>query len=109
MDVLQNDLDEVRRQWNVDRIRPSVGARCPAGIPDRLYFIPTPPAVDCLVENINILSPQVINQLKSESKCHDECFQDYVMYLCQLNNWNVPSTVDQATELYFKLLPLVNR
>jgi len=44
---VENDLDSVRHQWNTHRIRPSAGARCPAGIPDELFHFPQPPAVNC--------------------------------------------------------------
>ena len=51
MAEVQKDLDAVRHQWNTHRIRPSVGARCPAGIPDELFFVPPAPAVDCMLRH----------------------------------------------------------
>lgn len=49
MSLVQEDLNFVRQLWNTHRIRSSHYATCPPGIPDELYFIPIPPAVDCLL------------------------------------------------------------
>jgi hypothetical protein len=107
MDLLQLDLDDVRKQWNIHRIRPSVGSRCPAGIPDELFYLPDPPAVDCLVRTPMTLPPEVVRMLEAKSTCQDEQFGNYLLYLCAFHHWTVPATVDEALKLYFKLLPLI--
>jgi hypothetical protein len=109
MELLQQDLHEVRRQWNIHRIRPSAGATCPAGVPDQLYFLPSLPAVNCLVANVNALPYEVHRRLEPKSTCRDQCFHDYLLYLCQLNQWHHPSNADSALALYFKFLPLIRQ
>ena len=40
MDIIRRDLDNVAREWNSHRVRPSRHAEAPAGIPDIIYFAP---------------------------------------------------------------------
>ena len=40
MDIIQRDFDNVAREWNSHRVRPSCHAEAPAGIPHTLYFAP---------------------------------------------------------------------
>jgi len=61
--VIQCHLDEVKRHWNTHRIRPSVGSRCPAGIPDILYHLSSAPAVNCIIQNSPQLPQQIPQQL----------------------------------------------
>ena len=67
MDLVQKDLDEARREWNTHLIRPSRGARCPAGVPDELYFVPRPPAVNCLLTDVGDLLQEVLAELEELS------------------------------------------
>jgi len=107
MDVIQKDLDEIRRQWNTHRIRPSSGSRCPPGIPDELYYLPQIPWVDCMLRNTDMLPPQVMDELVQPRSCEDTNRANYFSYLCNFHNWNLPHDADSATELYFKLLPCI--
>jgi hypothetical protein len=104
MALIQKDLDEVRRQWNTHRIRPSAGSRCPAGIPDELYYLPELPAVDCTLSGGNPLPNEVLAQLAEPRFCEDIDRQNYFKYLCNFHNWCLPVDVDSASELYFNLL-----
>ena len=76
MSILRKDLNEVVRQWNTHRIRPSRGSLCPAGIPDILYLRPRQPAVDCLVHcrGNTVVPVQLLDQVKSSSICVDGDF-----------------------------------
>jgi len=67
MHVLQSNLDDVRRQWNTHRIRPSTNARCPAGVPESLYSFPIHPAVECLQRVPTALPPEVEVRLESKT------------------------------------------
>lgn len=71
LSVVQRELDSVRVQWNTHRIRPSVGARCHAGIPDELYYLPPAPAVDCLVRDAADVRLAVAEQLEDARACED--------------------------------------
>ena len=104
MDLIQSDLDEVRRQWNTHRIRPSVGARCPAGIPDELYHLPPPPATDCLIRPVRSLAPEISEQLENARDCEDVTFASYLDYLCGYYGWMKPDCIDDAVKLYFQPL-----
>lgn len=108
MHIIQMDLDEVRRQWNTHRIRPSVGARCPPGIPDELYYLPRAPAVDCSLRGNMVLPQEIFDQLQEPGLCEDPVREDYFQYLCHFHNWVLPADTNSATELYFKLLPYIH-
>lgn len=71
MELMRNDLREVVHEWNTHRIRPSRGSRCPAGVPDELYFMPSAPAAECLISNVPPLCPEVRAQLKEPTVCSD--------------------------------------
>ena len=103
--LVQNDLDEVRRDWNTHRIRPSRDAHCPAGVPDELFYLPPPPAEDCMICSAAPLPAEVVDHLEEPRICDDDSLYDYFMYLCNLHGWNhQPADVDAATELYFSLV-----
>ena len=104
MAVIQQDLDAVRRQWNTHRIRPSAGARCPAGIPDELFYLPPSSAVDCMLRPAVQLPRELQDELEEPRACEDEDRESYFDYLCQFHNWHAPTDADSATELYFRLL-----
>lgn len=109
MNILREDLKAVSRQWNTHCIRPSAGAVCPAGVPDILYFMPSPPAIDC---RVNVSDPitlpvQMQSEIQYPSVCVDANLGAYMHYLCQFNGWQAPCTCDEALQLYFKLCPLV--
>ena len=107
MGVLQQDLDEVRCQWNTHRIRPSAGSRCPPGIPDELFYLPTSPWVDCMLRNIDPLPLEITDQLIEPRSCDNPDCESYFSYLCTFHGWPVPHDADSATELYFKLLQFI--
>lgn len=107
MNLIQQDLDEVRRYWNTHRIRPSVGARCPAGIPDRLYYLPHPPATDCMLRRQDPLPPDVLLEIEQPRVCENEEIEAYFQYLCEFNAWSVPRNAEDGLKLYFQLLPFL--
>ena len=81
MAVIQSDLDEIRRHWNTHRIRPSVGSRCSAGIPDVLFYLPHPPAVDCAFRSDVQLPDHLLQQLVEPRACEDNNIAEYLQYL----------------------------
>ena len=90
MDVIQKDLDEVRRQWNIHRIRPSTGSLCPPGIPDELYYLSEPPFVDCMLTDIDRLPDELLDQLTEPRLCMDTECHAYFTYLCNFHSWCLP-------------------
>jgi len=107
MHILQKNLDDVRRQWNTHRIRPSSNSRCPAGVPEVLYQFPVQPAIDCLHRISTAVPPEVSACLESKTICQDDSYEEYLHYLCITNNLPAPTTIDEATSLYFRLLPFI--
>lgn len=106
MNLIRNDLQYVESFWNTHRIRPSVGARCPAGIPDELYFLPLNGSIDC--KHVCRLDHSWWQLTKSVGirLCANETFEEWLRVLCQTQNWLPSSTVEEATHLYLKLLTL---
>jgi len=100
-------LMQVVRHWNIHRIRPSTGARCPAGVPDELFYFPVAPAVDCLMRDIPPLSDDILVSLSPPTTTADADFGEYLMYVCQQHQWEPPSSVTEAAALYRRLQPFV--
>ena len=109
MQVLRNDLAEVAAMWNMHRIRPSNGARCPAGIPDELYFLPPTGAVNCLMPySVQDLPPFLTEQICVLSVCENAVYEEYLQDICHRFNWQQPQDIDDCLELFFKLRTLVH-
>ena len=107
MNIIRLDLQQVAHQWNTHRIRPSRSARCPAGIPDQLYFTPSPPAVDCL-NRVHVQLPAEIQQhIHVPTTCSDPTFGAYLLHLCQRFQWAAPSTAEEAVTLYNNLYSVI--
>ena len=107
MHSLQHNLNDVRMRWNCHRIRPSSYSRCPAGVPEVLYRFPSSPAVDCLRRISTVLPDEVESQLIPKHTCEDDNFGEYLHYLCVVNNFAVPSTIEEGKNLYLSLLPFI--
>jgi len=106
MAILQQDLAEVVQYWNSHRIRPSRGSRCPAGVPDVLYCMPTRPSIDC-GHPVRPLDANITALLTMPTVCEDPDFEAYLSYLCHFYNWQSPTTVDDAVTLYTQLQRII--
>ena len=105
MHLIQGDLDDVRRDWNTHRIRPSRDAYCPAGVPDELFYLPPPPAEDCMIRDGPPLPVEVMDQLEEPRICDSEDMEQYLIYLCVVHGWcHPPVDINAASELYFNLV-----
>jgi len=104
MNLVQQDLDVVCRQWNTHRIRPTAGATYPAGVPDGLYYLPSPPATNRLRIGVQRLPAEVMEQVEEPRICDDAHFEEYLHYLCSYNHLSLPSDTESAARLYFYLL-----
>ena len=96
MNIIQEDLDAVRQQWNTHRIRPSAGARCPAGIPDELFYLPPSSAVDCLRTDVVQLPMELQDELEEAHACENSEHESYFNYLRTFHNWHAPTDADSA-------------
>jgi len=74
MNVLRRDLDEVVAYWNMHRIQPIRGARCPPGVPDELYYLPQLTVVDCLHRNLQPLSTAIRQNATTPTVCDDNLY-----------------------------------
>ena len=104
MGLLQENLDRIALEWNTHRIRPSPGARCPAGIPDALYFLPPASAQNCITAALGPLPPELVQQLQPSRPCEDESLLQYMLYLCQFHGWTAPTSADDAKQLYQNIM-----
>jgi len=107
MELIQKDLNIVKDQWNSHRIRPSVWARCPAGVPNELYYVPPAPYEEKLQSCDQALPAQLLNSIDLSRICDDTNFEQYLQYLCRVKIWIMPNTVHDAVALYLNLLPFV--
>jgi len=107
MPIIQKQLDDMRCQWNTHRIRPSVGASCPAGVPDELYYLPCAPATDRLLRTDVPLPDEVLQQVEEPRTCEDQNFEAYLHYLCDFHQLLMPTDTDSALQLYHRLLPFI--
>ena len=62
------------------------GAGCPVGIPDELFNLLQPPAVNSLITDTAALPQQVLDEMKEPQTCKSSDFQSYLDYICTLNN-----------------------
>jgi len=107
MTVIREDLKDVLQHWNCHRIRPSRQSRCPAGIPNELYYLPHPPAMDYLVQPVAQLPAGLVQHVKQPTICADITFGEYLLYLCQYHGWHSPQSVEDAVILYRRLKQLL--
>ena len=105
--LVQQDLDNTAREWNTHRIRPSTGARCRAGVPHELDFLPPQPARDCLMPSQGALPTELSQRLQPSRPCKDGTLLQYYLYLCDFNRWTALQSSDDAQQLYRNILPYI--
>jgi hypothetical protein len=105
--LIRQDLRNVADSWNAYRIRPSRGSLCPAGVPNELFFLSPSTTANYLQIPTKVILPQVLQQVKKPTVCADSTFGNFLMRLCELNNFNKPQTIHDATTLYTHLLRLI--
>lgn len=103
MDVIRRDLQFVADNWNTHRIRPSQGARCPAGIPNELFVFPVPPAQNCLIVARHALPQEVTSRVVQPKVCAVNSLDQYFTYLCEYHHWSTPRNLDDALQMYHRL------
>jgi len=108
MSLIQTHLDNIRRQWNTHRIRPSAGATCPAGVPYELYYLPGAPAADRLIREVQPLADEVLQQDEQPCTCYDDNLEAYLHYLRNFSHLPMPSDTESAIQLYRRLSPFMS-
>ncbi|KXJ19757.1 hypothetical protein AC249_AIPGENE21524 [Exaiptasia diaphana] len=112
MDLLQEELDRIARHWNTHRIRPCRNQETPPGRPDVLYSLSQTRGAEDYKTNVDIDDVELAEHTIAESPLQFGClkeFSEVFLLLMQENNLVTPHTVNEAEELYLKLLVLTSR
>lgn len=108
---MQEELHRVVLEWNVHRIRPSTNLESPSGKPDILYFLPklkgaqgycTPIDVD----EIEIAEDMCATRPQAKGCC--PASKDLTEMIMEDERLDTPTTIDEASQLYFALLDLID-
>ncbi|XP_028409540.1 uncharacterized protein LOC114532161 [Dendronephthya gigantea] len=105
--IIKDELYKIASHWNVHCIRPSSNAESPSGRPDTLYFLPevnetrdyTTRAFDA---DINVAEEMCCVQ-NPPNGCEHE-FNELATIIMSENRLQMPTTVEEAEELYVELL-----
>ena len=107
MDFIQNELNETKKLWNSHRIRKTCTAECPSGRPDVLYFANN--EIDCGYVLPNAKVDVCKDLLNDEDAGYNNIHA--VSQLCAVlveeNNFEMPSSVNNAKDLYCNLIRLI--
>ncbi|XP_049333540.1 uncharacterized protein LOC111189804 isoform X1 [Astyanax mexicanus] len=103
-EVLQKDLDECVTLWNSHRIRTSRTASCPGGVPNELYYLPHRfGSRDCGF-GIQQTELDVFPEARlSISPCGDPDIQEYLDFVMEHIQLQMPNNWEAASELYLQL------
>ena len=103
MQLLQDELNQVAKHWNLHKIRPSTNGDSPAGRPDVLYFLPE------LQETMNFCSPvpeeelELVREMccdKTQATDTDGCFADLASLIVEEEDLSMPDDAEDAVKLY---------
>lgn len=111
--LIQRDLDLVVQEWNQHRIRSQANEESPYGIPDLMYYVPEiygaednkmPLAysLDEVQETANNISLDF-----PPYGCSQEFVEVVNQYVGDVHNFQLPESVEEATELYEYLVNLL--
>ncbi|XP_050419248.1 uncharacterized protein LOC126832494, partial [Patella vulgata] len=100
--LIQKDLDQIRKDWNQHKMRPTKGAECPAGKPDLLYFTPQ------LFDTVDYKTEVAVEDLDSFSQfCKfygpNGCLREFENVCSELlvqAGKEMPNDPEEALELY---------
>ncbi len=104
MELIQSDLDRFKSFWNSHRIRQSVGAVCPGGIPEELYFINQPNTMQCMIPVDPNEVVQYRTYVKAPSVCANSTFATYLQYVHSISGISKPSVWQEAVFLYIHFM-----
>ncbi len=106
-DVIQNDLDYVKEQWNTHRIRDSKHDTIP-GIPDELFYFPEKKggAENCL--SISAEQIQFVQENLLEFDEDENIMQEDFKSIFENSGSEQPRNWEEAEQLYFTLIAIAN-
>lgn len=111
MDLIQSELHRVVLEWNVHRIRPSTNLESPSGKPDILYFLPelTDAQDYCtLIDMDDIDIAEYMCAARPQAKGCCPAFKGLAEMIMEDEGLDMPTTVDEARQLYLVLLDLID-
>ncbi|XP_021363765.1 uncharacterized protein LOC110457004 [Mizuhopecten yessoensis] len=105
MNLLQQDLDKVRMEWNQHRVRPNKQGESPTGKPDIMYFMPT------LYDTLDYKVPANETDIQHVKEyCAVPfslgCDEEYARFFRELmheRGLQMPTKFEEALELYSSL------
>ena len=106
MSLIQKELDSIRIRWNAHKIRATRHQECPPGKPDVLYYLPDLQEAENYKINFDSSLLGMVSSLTREKQpfgC-ETVFAEAFRLLLRENNWHMPSTNDEALELYSNLV-----
>jgi hypothetical protein len=105
MDIIQRDFDNIAKEWNSHRIRPSHYAESPGGIPDVLYFCPQTAGAERhhhpVCEEELEAAARVVRKKRCTVPPEFTALAEAVM---RDGGYEVPLTATEAKKLYLNLL-----
>ena len=111
MDLIQRELHQVALEWNVHRIRLSSNLESPCGKPDINYFIPESVGAqdyNTSVDTIDIAIAEDMCAKRPQVKGCCPNFKELVETIMEDERLDVPTTADEACQLYNTLLDLID-
>jgi hypothetical protein len=107
-DVIQNDLDFVKEQWNTHRIRNSKHDTIP-GIPDELFYVPEKNGgAENLSLPISVDQIQFVQENLLEFYKDENIMQEYFRYIFENSGSEQPRNWEESEQLYFTLIAKAN-
>ena len=105
--IIQNELTRIAKHWNLHKIRPCANAESHPGRPDVLYFLPQlHDTVDYKItvpnDELSIAEESCCESIP-ETGCSNE-FQELASLIMEDEDLQHPTTPQEATLLYLKLL-----
>ena len=107
MRLIQNELNNVVKRWNLHRIRPSNNRESPPGKPDVLYYLPEQShGINCII-NVNENDLDIAEENYTEQQpamgCN-ESFAELANMIMEDHHYNMPRNERDAYTLYNNLL-----
>lgn len=107
-DVIQNDLNYVKEQWNTHRIRDSKHDTIP-GIPDELYYFPEKKGgIDNLCLPVPAEQIQFVQENLLQFEEEENIMQEYFNHIFETSRLQQPNNWEEAERLYSVLMGIAN-
>jgi len=111
MPIIQKEMHQVAKLWNLHHIRPSTNSESTSGRPDVLYFLPEKTETIDYKRAFDPVDLQVAESVCGEQRPPYGCltpFAELARMIMLEHNLFEPSSVDEAKDLYNLLLIYIN-